>query len=379
MSKNCTNCFNGCDEITPDKCVKYTGPNFALLDIKNGDSLYSIEEKIFQFLETLKNGSSIIPTIDPSIICESIQSNLSPNTGEISLNNIVSAIIKTLCTTVGNISSIQTILNTLNGNYNTACIGGSANDGSGTHVVLQTSINVLCSLMDAFSNLEQSLPSTYVALSNINEYISNYLQNNVNTNYNARMVPYSPIPYVGTLDNFDITGKGSGIFDKVYLCNGQNGTPDLRGRVLVGTTTMGNTAFNPAVDPSLPGNPTYALNSEYGSNTKTLSVSEMPAHSHTITSGVVDSGHSHLVVSPGGPQGGGTLNGSTYLAQERDAGTSYSFNYGLRGRTSIPSAGKSSPSQSGITVNSTAQSTGGGSGFQIIQPVRAVHYIIYIP
>ncbi|MEK0179699.1 MAG: hypothetical protein EAZ98_12865 [Oscillatoriales cyanobacterium] len=55
------------------------------------------------------------------------------------------------------------------------------------------------------------------------------------------------------------------------LCNGQNGTPDLRDRFIVGA---GNS---------------YAVASTGGAATVTLTIAQMPAHSH----GVNDPGHSH--------------------------------------------------------------------------------------
>jgi hypothetical protein len=77
------------------------------------------------------------------------------------------------------------------------------------------------------------------------------------------------------------------------ICDGTNGTPDLRDRFIVGA---GNT---------------YALSDSGGSASQTitvdahvLSTSEMPAHSHGVTDpghshGVSDPGHSHGVSDPG--------------------------------------------------------------------------------
>jgi hypothetical protein len=42
------------------------------------------------------------------------------------------------------------------------------------------------------------------------------------------MVPYSVLEYYGPLNNFDVTGKGLGDWDKVYLCNGLNSIPIKR-------------------------------------------------------------------------------------------------------------------------------------------------------
>ncbi len=56
------------------------------------------------------------------------------------------------------------------------------------------------------------------------------------------------------------------------LCDGTNGTPDLRDRFIVGAGGS------------------YSVGSTGGANTVSLSVSQLPPHSHTISS---DGGHSH--------------------------------------------------------------------------------------
>lgn len=57
------------------------------------------------------------------------------------------------------------------------------------------------------------------------------------------------------------------------ICNGQNGTPDLRDRFIVGA----GSSYNPGATG--------------GSDTVTLSTNQIPAHSHTITGG----SHSHTI------------------------------------------------------------------------------------
>ncbi len=51
-----------------------------------------------------------------------------------------------------------------------------------------------------------------------------------------------------------------------YLCDGTNGTPDLRNRFIVGSGS------------------TYSIGNTGGSNTVTLTTAQMPSHTHTITS-----------------------------------------------------------------------------------------------
>jgi microcystin-dependent protein len=59
------------------------------------------------------------------------------------------------------------------------------------------------------------------------------------------------------------------------LCNGSNGTPDLRDRFVIGV------------------GPSHALNSTGGTATVTLTTTELPSHSHASGGGTVSSSPSH--------------------------------------------------------------------------------------
>ena len=68
MSNNCSNCYNGCTEITSDKCVKYTGVDVPVLGIQKGDSLSYVEQALITFLSSTLDGTGIIPVITPVFI-----------------------------------------------------------------------------------------------------------------------------------------------------------------------------------------------------------------------------------------------------------------------------------------------------------------------
>ncbi len=68
------------------------------------------------------------------------------------------------------------------------------------------------------------------------------------------------------------SGSSTNIPSGWTLCNGLNGTPDLRDRFIVGAGSN------------------YAVGSTGGTNSVTLSLSEIPSHSHSITSA---GNHSH--------------------------------------------------------------------------------------
>ena len=73
------------------------------------------------------------------------------------------------------------------------------------------------------------------------------------------------------------SGAANAIPSGWYLCNGSNGTPDLRGRFVVGYHD---------------GNGDYDVNDTGGAETVTLSTSQIPSHDHSF-SGSGSSSHSH--------------------------------------------------------------------------------------
>lgn len=65
--------------------------------------------------------------------------------------------------------------------------------------------------------------------------------------------------------NFDGTGKGTGNLNGWAICNGANGTPDLRGRFIVG--------YNGT---------SYTLGATGGNNSVTLTAANIPPHKHSV-------------------------------------------------------------------------------------------------
>ena len=115
-----------------------------------------------------------------------------------------------------------------------------------------------------------------------------------------------------------------------YLCDGTNGTPDLRDRFIIGAGSS------------------YAVNATGGSTSVTLTTSNMPAHTHTVT----DPTHTHA-------QGGTALN----IA---------SGNY-VSGGTTIPyNSTNTAAASTGITINTA----GSGTSFSILNPYYALAYVM---
>ena len=75
-TQNCSNCYNGCTEITSDRCVKYTGVDVPILGIQTGDSLSFVEQAIITFLSSTIDGTGVFPIIQPTDICPIVEANL---------------------------------------------------------------------------------------------------------------------------------------------------------------------------------------------------------------------------------------------------------------------------------------------------------------
>ena len=167
------------------------------------------------------------------------------------------------------------------------------------------------------------------------------------------MIPFTVLEYYGPLTNFDGTGAGITAlgFDKIYLCNGLNGTPDKRGRVGVGAVdSVPGGPLDAAVNPAASTfNPNYAVYDVGGANSVALITSQLPAHSHSAsgTTTVTLADHFHFAAST--DIGVQVLVDSTH-AISRDTGWSSTSSYRLSNTTSataVANVDKNNPNKVG--------------------------------
>jgi microcystin-dependent protein len=120
------------------------------------------------------------------------------------------------------------------------------------------------------------------------------------------------------------------------------GLPDLRGRVVAGQDDMGGTSANRLTNPAATtgGIDGDVLGGTGGSETHTLTTTQMPAHNHT---GSISPSTVYTTSSP--------FWGTTYGAPE--IGVNYAFN-------------------TSVTINNT----GGGAAHNNVQPTMVLNYII---
>jgi microcystin-dependent protein len=373
---SCSNCYNGCTEIVSDKCVRYTGIDVPVLGIQTGDSLSYVEQALIEFLTSTLDGTGIKLTIDPDIICTLVNTYL-PDCEDLNALNLFKALIQATCDLQTQVDAIVLDLVNLESNYDVDCLPG-VSVSSGTHDILQATITKLCDVNAELTALAVDVDTNYVKLSDLNTLIQAYLDSiaPIAQQY-VKMVPYTVVEYYGPLSNFDAGGKGLvGLgWDKIYICNGQPGTPDKRGRIGIGATTgVPGGAMDPIVNPGS-GNFSYTLNSINGVNNVTLSSGQMPIHTHTTTPLPVD--HTHLMFgSTVQTNAASTLNAVDQVAFARTV-SAQDVNYQAMADTTPASLGKSGVAS--VTANVTVNSAGGGFSHTNVPPVWATNYIMYIP
>jgi microcystin-dependent protein len=170
----------------------------------------------------------------------------------------------------------------------------------------------------------------------------------------------------GTLNNpFPVGGiimwSGASVPSGWFLCDGTNGTPNLRDRFIVGSGA------------------TYATGATGGASTVTLSAANLPAHSHSFsgTTGTMNSNwaHSHSVSDPG------HSHSSLYRTSGGGADGGYADSW--KGTTWTGT----SASGTGIWINATdtnhthnfsgtTSSYGSGTAFSNLPPYFALAFIM---
>jgi microcystin-dependent protein len=375
---SCSNCFNGCSDITSDKCVKYTGIDIPLLGIQNGDSLSYIEQTIIGFLSSTLDGTGIKPDMTRFDFCRLI-TDLIPTCDDVTILDIEQALGTAICTVNDLITQLTSTVDTINGGYYVRCLqDDTLTDASKIHEILQTLIDRFCIVESNLTNLTEEVHTTYVTLAELPTLIQTYLDSiAVGTRICDRMVPYSILSFYGDLTGkFDVSGAGIGEWEYIYLCNGEHGTPDLRGRIPVGVSD--GTYGGAALSADIVAYP-YSKGVAKGTNTITLSAAQMPIHAHTATSIVTDPTHYHSEFNSDVSVGNTTITSDTYPESAWGDGGSPGDSYKIKGSLTTPTLGRSSSELTNITVATTNTDAGLGGAHDNIQPGIGVLYIMYIP
>lgn len=215
--------------------------------------------------------------------------------------------------------------------------------------------------------------------SNVAAYLPNYNGQISATKITATTMPYNAsntavatTAYVNSVLPYGVIMMWSGSTGTVptgwQLCDGSNGTPNLRDRFIIGagnSYSVGATGGATSVSLSESNMPSHSH-----SFSDSASTSSAGDHSHTVGITVTDPGHQHSVTAnPGGSSGafgGGSSGSATSLTTSRST-------TGISASGSALSAGSHSHS---VTVSGTTGSTGSGSAVSILPPYYALCYIM---
>jgi hypothetical protein len=305
MGSGC-NSFNGtsnpCAQIYSSDCVKYQGDPVPALGICTGDTITEVEETIINQLLSMLDGTGITLT---QVTLDNCPYLLNLFTGKSkTISNLIQLLIDTNCTYKTLIDQLFVRTQPSTYQYDTMCLPTITNPS--TETILQAVISELCSLETTVQNIVNNSGSTTIIDNQINTALSSLITSNGNrginkivsssgaTSYNftALCPPNTGMPYFGSLNLFDSSGKGlSGTsMEGWYLCNGNNGTIDMRGFVPVGSIQgVPGGALDPLVDPIANGDNSmnYSLGQSGGAARVKVTKNELP--NYTIT-GIVSGG-----------------------------------------------------------------------------------------
>ncbi len=356
---SCKDCYTGCDKVTPDKCVQYTGLDIPLLGICSGDYLSDVHKIILdKFLEIVDGTGIDLSTLDLS--CQYV-TDLVGNSDK-NLTVLMQKLFDSQCTLKALVDQALSLEESYS--FNTSCLTLPTNPSKND--ILQAAITKLCSLDTRLTVIEGDYVKNSELTTLVNQIINPTTTLSVQT-FSSRMVPYTAMPYFGPLSNFDNTGKGlsSVGFEKIYICNGQNSTPDMRGRVVVGAVrNIPGGTLDAAVDPtnSLNPNTNYTTGDKFGENYHKLSIGEIPQHTHSV----VDPGHTHNILGIRGGDDSNNNNLQRFAGGDKNNNESGFF---FTNNSACQSA------QTGITISSS----GSGLAHENRQPSIAAVWIMYLP
>lgn len=162
---SCNDCFSNCGDITPDKCVRYTGADVATLDIENSTPLSDVNEKMIEGILSALNGEGI--SFDMGVLCDAIRNYLP--TPVPTLKEITQALIQAVCDLSTKVEDLEEVTTSLTSPYTTTCFTPASSD---IHDVLQAAFTKICQLETQLNAFKTTVQTNYVKISDI----SNYLQ-----------------------------------------------------------------------------------------------------------------------------------------------------------------------------------------------------------
>lgn len=380
MAKKCFKNTPTDPNSIPVDSVIWTGDDIECLNICNGEAItelmFAVATRVCQLME--------ITNVENITLCDKFIAAL--GTQDKVIANLLQILFDESCSLREFIEQVEKDTKTSIGlTLDFKCISTQIDPCTPTNLenlsqVLQVIINAFCDLKNQFDNLVDSIGD--LIDNDITEYLDGLFESDLpnriikivgpTPKYKFRgfVPPNCPIFYTGPMSYFNGSGIGIGPMTGWYLCNGANGTTDMRGVVPVGMLQgMGGGTLpsnvNPSTNPITPS-ANYSMGDRGGRIGVNLTTSQIPSHSHPIV--VNDPGHAHTytrfympsrnandpnIVWPSGTDGLERDNGADVMTAQRSESTS--------------------TNTTGITVN--ISSTGGGQIHENRMPYVAGAYI----
>lgn len=293
---------------TPDGDIVYTGPTISELGICTNDSLKEVEAVVLQKLLDYSTGVGISLSNIDLTTCDAFSSCITCCNNQCrDLPCLLNCYKTAICNLFDEVDTLSTSISALlDGPYDPACIPGLSANPTLAQIIQKWLIDY-CTLKDTVTTLSTTVSTLST---NLPTTIGNFLLNAITTctgnssviktgtgaSTNISFKGFVPIggiiPYGGTISGkVDSEGRGLTNTDLCgwHLCNGLNGTVDMREQVPVG---VGAGAMGGGTLPSNASGANYSLFALVGKASVQLTSDESgtSAHTHTVT----DNGHAHL-------------------------------------------------------------------------------------
>lgn len=308
MGSGCSNSSaesQGCRPTLSAKCVKYQGPaiNIGGFQVCNGDSVNELLQFLIEQLVKEAEGQGVELT-EITYNCPLVQEAFAGKNKTVL--NLIQGILDLQCTLQENIQAVDDKIEkpfSFSVKCLTTPITPSRNE------IIQAIINKVCENTTALENITSELGDTEDIYANVEDIVGNVLLNMISscsnnivktgTGATASITLTAQNP-IGTylwgdfpLSAFDGTGKGKASegYCGWTLCDGRNGTWDMRGFTAAGATNIGGGTLLPMVQPGSDPDLITNIGAIKGQYKVTLTSSQLPDHNHNIT--INDPGHAH--------------------------------------------------------------------------------------
>lgn len=304
--------MTGCNGNDINKCTTPVSSNCVKMQNETdeyscqGDNLTEVVDVIKERLNALSEGKNIL---DISFDCDFLASQMVGK--EITLFNVISTILSSLCSINGEIEDVQALVNAPI-SYDLKCLPSGANT---TPQVVQSLINKLCTIATEVSNISTQLNNQGSITTTINNTAGNFIKQAITSCTNEygitksgsgenvsisidNLVPPCTALWVwdsAMLSFFDATGKGkiNTPFCSWLICNGLNGTPNMFGYVPAQATSL--PGIQGSLDSRVVSNTDVSYSANIGDKKGEVKHKLIEAENASHTHIVIDNGHSHSI------------------------------------------------------------------------------------